>query len=98
FVGLGQMGGPVAANIQEAGFPMMVCDLRDEAVKPFLDRGARRGTTPAEVASQVDVTFTAVPMPSDVERVAIGPNGILEGIREDGVYVDISTSSPLLLR
>jgi 3-hydroxyisobutyrate dehydrogenase-like beta-hydroxyacid dehydrogenase len=98
FIGLGHMGGPVATRIQAAGFPMVVCDLQDDAVRPFLERGARRAASPALVASQVDVTFTAVPMPSDVETVAVGPGGILEGIREDGVYVDISTSSPLLVR
>lgn len=98
FIGLGRMGGPVAAHIQKAGFPMVVCDLSEEAVRPFFERGARRGASPAEVAGQVDVTFTAVPMPADVERVAVGPNGILDGIRAGGVHVDISTSSPLLLR
>lgn len=98
FIGLGHMGGPVATHIQAAGFPMVVCDLREEAVRPFVERGASRASTPAEVASLADVTFTAVPMPADVERVAVGPDGILDGIRADGVYVDISTSSPSLLR
>ncbi len=98
FIGLGKMGGPVAGHIQKAGFPMVVCDLRDEAVAPFVQGGAQRGASPAEVASRVDVTFTAVPMPSDVEAVAIGKGGIIEGIRKDGVYVDISTSSPTLMQ
>ncbi|MEK7216337.1 MAG: NAD(P)-dependent oxidoreductase [Chloroflexota bacterium] len=98
FIGLGKMGGPVAAHIQKAGFPMVVCDLSDAAALPFIDRGAKRVATPAEVAQQADVTFTAVPMPSDVEAVAIGKSGIIEGIRKDGVYVDISTSSPTLMQ
>jgi 3-hydroxyisobutyrate dehydrogenase len=98
FVGLGALGGPVATLIQQAGFPLVVCDLRAEAMQPFVERGARKATTPAEVASHVDVTFTAVPMPPDVAQCAIGPEGVLLGIRPDGVYIDISTSSPELIR
>ena len=98
FIGLGKMGGPVAAQIQKAGFPMVVFDMNEAATRPFLERGARLASSAAEVASLSDVTFTAVPMPKDVEEVAIGPGGVLEGIREDGVYVDISTSSPLLFK
>jgi 3-hydroxyisobutyrate dehydrogenase len=98
FIGLGKMGGPVATRIQESGFPMVVFDLDEAATRPFLERGARLASSAAEVASLADVTFTAVPMPKDVEAVAIGREGIVEGIREDGVYVDISTSSPLLFK
>src|SRR6266542_1625680 len=98
FVGLGAMGGPVATLIQKAAFPMVVCDLREDAMRPFVERGATKAATPAEVASQVDVIFTAVPMPRDVEACAIGPQGVVQGIRPDGVYIDISTSSPDLLR
>ena len=98
FIGLGRMGGPVATRIQNAGFPMVVFDINEAATRPFLERGARLASSAAEVAKLADVTFTAVPMPRDVEAVAIGPDGILDGIREDGVYVDISTSSPLLFK
>ena len=98
FIGLGKMGAPVATRIQESGFPMVVFDLDEAATRPFLERGARLASSAAEVASLADVTFTAVPMPKDVEAVAIGREGVIEGIREDGVYVDISTSSPLLFK
>ncbi|MEK7215447.1 MAG: NAD(P)-dependent oxidoreductase [Chloroflexota bacterium] len=98
FIGLGNMGGPVARLIQKAGFPMVVYDLRREAMDPFVGHGAHAAGSPAEVARTADVTFTAVPMPRDVEAVALGPEGILEGIRENGIYVDISTSSPTLLQ
>ncbi len=98
FIGLGNMGGPVARLIQKAGFPMVVYDLRQEAIQPFVGRGALGARSPAEVARAADVIFTAVPMPRDVEEVAVGPEGILEGIRENGIYIDISTSSPYLLQ
>ena len=79
FIGLGKMGGPVATRIQESGFPMVVFDLDEAATRPFLERGARLASSAAEVASLADVTFTAVPMPKDVEAVAIGREGIVEG-------------------
>ena len=98
YIGLGKMGGPVARHIQQAGYPMIVYDLRSEATAPFVSAGARLATSPAEVARDADVIFTALPTPSDVEAVAVGPEGVLEGIRPDAVYVDISTSSPDLMR
>jgi 3-hydroxyisobutyrate dehydrogenase len=98
FIGLGNMGAPVARHIQKAGFPMVVYDLREGATRPFLDDGARLADSPAQVASLSDVIFSALPTPKDVEAAAIGPGGILEGIRRGGVYVDISTSRPSLIR
>ncbi|HEX6511263.1 MAG TPA: NAD(P)-dependent oxidoreductase [Chloroflexota bacterium] len=98
FIGLGKMGGPVAGHIQAAGFPLVVCDLRDEAVEAFLHKGARRASSPAEVARASEVVLTALPTPQSVEQAALGPGGVLEGIAPDGVYVDISTGGPDLIR
>ena len=98
FIGLGNMGGGMAANIQKADYPMVVSDLRQELTQSFVDNGARRASTPAEVASQCDVTFTSLPGPAEVEAVALGANGILEGIKPGGIYVDLSTSRPTLIR
>jgi 3-hydroxyisobutyrate dehydrogenase len=98
FIGLGKMGGPVAGHIQRAGYPMVVYDLRDEATRSFLARGATAASSAAEVASRSDVIITALPMPVDVERAACGEHGIIEGIRPGSVFVDISTSPPSLIR
>ena len=98
FIGLGKMGGPVAVHIQAAGFPFVVYDPRDEAVGPFLDRGAQRASSPAEVARLSDVVISALPTPRIVEEVAVGVGGVLDGIKPDGVYVDISTGGPDLIR
>jgi 3-hydroxyisobutyrate dehydrogenase len=98
FIGLGNMGGPVAGHIQRAGFPMIVCDLREEATRPFREGGARVVDGAAEVARSSDVIITALPMPEDVERVICSANGILEGIRPQSVFIDISTSPPSLIR
>ncbi|HLQ33838.1 MAG TPA: NAD(P)-dependent oxidoreductase [Chloroflexota bacterium] len=98
FVGLGKMGGPVAGHIQAAGFPMIVYDTREEAMRPFLERGAERAASPAGVAERSDVVISALPTPRIVEDAALGPGGVLEGIRPDGVYLDISTGGPDLIR
>src|ERR1700751_1651211 len=98
FIGLGNMGGPVATHIQQAGYPMVVYDIRDEAMRPFRAPGAVSAQTAAELAGNSDVIITPVPIPEDVERVACGANGILEGIKPGAIYVDISTSPPSLIR
>jgi len=98
FIGLGNMGGPVAGHIQRAGYAMIVYDLRHEAMRPLLARGATAANSPADVASHSDVIIAALPLPADVERVACGENGIIEGIKPGSVFIDISTSPPSLIR
>src|SRR6266481_2306757 len=98
FIGLGNMGGPVAGHIQRAQYPMVVYDLRDEATRSFRERGATVVDSAAALARQSDVIITALPMPEDVEKVASGRGGIIEGIRPGSVFVDISTSPPSLMR
>jgi 3-hydroxyisobutyrate dehydrogenase len=98
FIGLGNMGGPVAGHIQQAGFPMVVCDLREEATRPFRERGATVVDSASELARRCDVIITALPMPKDVEQVTCGAKGILDGIRPQSVFIDISTSPPSLIR
>ena len=98
FIGLGNMGGGMSANIQRAGHPMVVFDLREEAAKPLLEGGARLANSPAEVAELSDVVFTSLPGPKEVEAVALGAQGILEGIRPGSIYVDLSSSRPSLIR
>ena len=98
FIGLGNMGGGMSANIQRAGYPMVVSDLREEVAKPLLEGGARLANSPAEVASLCDITFTSLPGPKEVEAVATGAEGILEGIRPGSIYVDLSSSRPTLIR
>ena len=73
FIGLGNMGGGMSNNIQKAGYPMVVFDLREEVLKPLLAGGARLAGSPAEVARLSDVTFTSLPGPREVEAVATGP-------------------------
>ena len=98
FIGLGNMGAGMAANIQKAGYPLVVLDVRVEAMRPFVERGARQAASPADVARRSDVIFTSLPGPRDVEAVATTRDGILAGIRSGGMYLDLSTCGPSLIR
>ena len=98
FIGLGNMGGGMAGNIQKAGYPMVVFDVREGATRRFLEAGARLAGSPEEVASLSEVTFTSLPGPKEVEQVAVGNEGVLAGIKPGGIYVDLSTSRPTLIR
>ena len=98
FIGLGNMGGPMASNVARAGHSMVVTDIRREMAKPHLDRGAQWADSPKTVAQASDIVFTSLPGPREVESVALGPGGILEGAARGAVYVDLSTSSATLIR
>jgi len=98
FIGLGNMGGGMAGNIQKAGYPMVVHDLNEGATRPLLEAGAHLASSPADVASQCDVTFTSLPGPREVEAVAVGLDGVLQGGKPGSVYIDLSTSRPTLIR
>jgi 3-hydroxyisobutyrate dehydrogenase len=98
FIGLGNMGGAMAGNVAKAGYALVVHDVRAEAVRRLTDAGARAAASPAEVARQCEVVVTSLPGPPEVESVAVGPGGLLEGIPRDGVWVDTSTSRPTLIR
>ena len=98
FVGLGKMGTPMAANIQKAGYPMVVYDISEGATRPLLEGGARLAGSPAEAARLSEVLFTSLPRPQVVERVVKGPEGILEGIQPGAIYLDMSTCGPDTIR
>src|SRR5262245_15423978 len=98
FVGLGTIGGAIARNIRKAGYPMMVHDIVPEAARLLVEGGARPAESPMEVAHHCPVVFTSLPGPREVREVALGPDGLLQGVRDDGIYVDLSSSSPDLIR
>lgn len=98
FIGLGNMGGPMALNVLRAGHTMVVMDLRPELAKPHLAEGAQWADTPRAVAAASEVVFTSLPGPREVEAVTLGAAGILEGATRGAVYVDLSTDSVSLVR
>ena len=98
FIGLGNVGGPMAAFVRGAGFPLVVHDLRHEAAAPLLDRGATWAGSPREVAAQCDVVCTCVPGPPEMDAVMRGAGGVLEGVQKGAVVVDHTTNDPALVR
>src|SRR5262245_14009077 len=98
FVGLGTIGGAVARNIQKAGYPMMVHDIRSEAVQPLVKLGAKPAGSASELGRHCRVVFSSLPGPREVKEVALGADGLLVGVHDRSVYVDLSSSSPDLIR
>ncbi|NLT42384.1 MAG: 2-hydroxy-3-oxopropionate reductase [Anaerolineae bacterium] len=94
FVGLGIMGKPMARHILEAGYPLTVHNRSRKAVDELAAAGAQPATSAAEVAANSDIVFTCLPDSPDVEAVALGAGGILEGIPSEALYVDTSTIAP----
>jgi 3-hydroxyisobutyrate dehydrogenase len=98
FIGLGTMGRHMAMHLIEAGHELTVHDLRREAAEPHLAAGARWADSPAELAGDVELVFTSLPGPAEVETVALGEKGLLAGMRPGSVWFDLTTNSPALIR
>lgn len=98
FIGLGRMGASIARNLQAAGHPLVVHDIRRESAAGHVERGALWADSPRALAAQSDLVFTCLPGPPQVEATVLGPGGLLEGLRPQAVYADLSSSSPALIR
>jgi 2-hydroxy-3-oxopropionate reductase len=96
FIGLGIMGRPMARNLLKAGHSLIVHSRSRGPVDELVAAGAQAGTSPKDVASRSDVLITMLPNSPDVELVALGKDGIIEGARQGLIYVDMSTISPLV--
>jgi 2-hydroxy-3-oxopropionate reductase len=96
FIGLGIMGRPMAKNLLKAGFPLIVHSRSRGPVEELVQAGARAAGTPREIAGQSDVLITMLPNSPDVELVALGRDGILEGARSGLIFADMSTISPIV--
>lgn len=86
----------MARNLLKAGYPLVVHNRSRAAVSELQGVGAKAATSPREVAGQCDVLIAMLPNSPDVEQVALGPDGIIEGARRDLVFVDMSTISPIV--
>jgi 2-hydroxy-3-oxopropionate reductase len=94
FVGLGIMGHPMARNLIKAGYPLVVHNRSREAVQALVKLGASEAWSAREVAQKAEIIITVLPDSPDVESVALGPDGLVHGIGEGAVYVDMSTIAP----
>jgi len=93
FVGVGMMGGPMAARLLDAGVRLAIYDTSEAALGPLMAKGATRCASPAEVASAADIVLVSLPTPKVVREVALGGNGVIAGERAN-VFVDLSTTGP----
>jgi len=98
FIGLGNMGGPMALNLIKAGHTLIVHDARRDAAAPHLAKGATWADSPRAVARASELILTSLPGPKEVEAVALGPDGIIHGAVTGTVYADLSTGSPTVMR
>ncbi len=98
FIGLGIMGRPMARNLMKAGFGVTVWNRSRPGIEELVEEGATEGSGPADVASRSDIVITIVGDSPDVEEVALGPGGIIEGSHEGLVHIDMTTMSPEVTR
>jgi 3-hydroxyisobutyrate dehydrogenase len=98
FVGLGIMGQSMAGHLLAAGHPVTVFNRSRAKASGLLARGAQWADTPRDVAARSDVVITMVGLPSDVEQVWLGAEGVLGGAAPGTLLIDMTTSSPELAR
>lgn len=94
FIGIGIMGQHMAAHLLAAGYPVVAYDIIADNLAAIVARGAERGRSPKDVAARSDVIISMVPDSPDVEKLALGQDGIKEAGRAGHIYVDMSTIAP----
>ena len=98
FVGLGHMGGNMAARLLAAGYEVYGEERHREHALDLEEAGLRWRDTPREVAEAAEIVLTSLPDDEALESAASGPDGILAGLAADKVWVDVSTVSPRVSR
>lgn len=94
FIGLGIMGKPMAKNLLQAGYTLVVHDIDRAPVQELVAAGAEEAFSPKEIAQRSEVIITMLPDSPDVRLVALGPDGLIEGVEAEDIYVDMSTIAP----
>src|SRR5919202_3067020 len=96
FIGLGIMGKPMARNLLEAGYDLLLYHRTREKAEELASEGAEVAADPSEVGQKCGVVITMLPDSPDVREVVAGESGLLEGIEEGALLVDMSTISPVV--
>ena len=94
FIGLGNMGNPMAANILKARHDLTVYDVRREMGRNLEDAGAKWAVSPKDIAAQSEVVLSSLPGPREVEAVVLGEEGLFAGLNRGSAYIDTSTNAP----
>jgi 3-hydroxyisobutyrate dehydrogenase-like beta-hydroxyacid dehydrogenase len=94
FIGVGNMGNPMAGNVLKAGFPMTVFDKHAPAMENLVQAGAHRAASAREVIERSEIVLTCLPASPDVEAAYLEPGGLVECATRGMVLVDLSSVLP----
>ncbi|AKS33708.1 NAD(P)-dependent oxidoreductase [Mycolicibacterium goodii] len=98
FIGLGAMGEGMALNLRRAGHDLVVNDLNRSTAAALEEAGASWADSIAELAGAVDVVFTSLPGPVQMQQVGTGDGGLLNALKPGTVWFDLTTNSPTVVR
>jgi 3-hydroxyisobutyrate dehydrogenase-like beta-hydroxyacid dehydrogenase len=98
FIGLGQMGAPMAARLLEAGHDLSVWNRTRRKADPLVEKGARLATSPGDASEGAEATITMVSTPEVVEEVVLGNDGAAHGMGEGSALIEMSTVGPDAVR
>ena len=98
FIGLGAMGSRIAGRLLDAGNELYGTNRTKSKAEPLIERGLQWRQSPRDVAAAADVVFSMVTDDAALEAITSGPDGILAGLHDGKVYVDMSTVSPRISR
>jgi 3-hydroxyisobutyrate dehydrogenase-like beta-hydroxyacid dehydrogenase len=94
FVGLGTMGALIVPRLMQAGYTVTGWNRSRDKAQPLIEAGMKIGETPRAIAEQSEIVFSIVTDAAAVKAVALGPGGIVSGLRKSGIYIDMSTIDP----
>jgi len=98
FIGLGNAGGKLAGSLLRNGYDLTVRDLNKDLVNEFVERGANIGNSPKEMAEHCDVVITCLPSPKDCSEVMESKDGVLAGLSEGKIWLEMSTTDEAEIR
>ncbi len=98
FIGIGTMGTPMSKRLLAAGYPLVVFDVKPEAVAPLVELGAEVASSPADLAERCSKAITMLPNSAVVEEVVLGEKGLIHGFAPGSVLIDMSSSAPASTR
>jgi len=98
FIGVGNIGAPIAGQFLKAGHALVVHDIRSEAANALLAAGAAWSSSPAALAAECEAVVTCLPGPAEMEQVCFGPGDLVRHLGPGALYIDHTTNSPELVR
>jgi len=98
FIGLGNMGAPMAGRLLDGGYALVLHDVRRQAAEPLLARGATWAASPAEVAAAAQTIITILPTSREVRQVLTGPKGLLDALRPGSLVLEMTSADPSVTR